>query len=258
VSRQPGVKEGTAAGSRPTRKRELSSLYESTIGKKVAMALAGIVLFGYLVVHLIGNLKVFTGEQHFNEYSEWLRAFGAPALGHSQFLWLVRLILLAALLVHVVAYMQLWAKSRAARTVGYRKYEPEVFSRASRTMKWGGIAILLFVIYHILHLTTGDVHPQFEAHQAYRNLVNGFQSPLSSIIYVIGMIAVGMHLYHGLWSATQTMGWNNKNYNRLRRPIALAIALVITLGFLSVPFAVWTGLVDDPAPAGAVVHPVSE
>jgi succinate dehydrogenase / fumarate reductase, cytochrome b subunit len=244
VSAQPVVKAGSAAANAPARKRELSSLYESTIGKKVAMALAGLVLFGYLVLHLIGNLKVFTGEQHFNEYSEFLRTVGAPALGHSQLLWIVRLILLAALLVHVVAYVQLWAKSRAARAIGYRKYEPEVFSRASRTMKWGGIAILLFVVYHILHLTTGDVHPQFVEHQPYRNLVNGFHSPLSSIIYVIGMIAVGMHLYHGLWSATQTMGLNNKNYNHLRRPIAIVIALVITLGFLSVPFAVWTGIVE--------------
>ena len=236
--------------------REPKTLYATTIGKKVAMAVAGLVLWGYLVVHLIGNLKVFTGEQHFNEYSQFLRTFGAPVLGHSQFLWLVRLVLLAALLVHVVAYLQLWAKSRAARRVGYRKFEPEVFSRASRTMKWGGIAILLFVIYHVLHLTTGDVHPSFEAHQAYRNLVNGFRSPLSSIIYVIGMIAIGLHLYHGLWSVFQTMGWNNKNFNHLRRPLAMTIALAITLGFLLVPFAVWTGMVDEPAPAS--VHAVSE
>lgn len=224
--------------------REPATLYQTTIGKKVAMAGAGLVLFGYLVLHLIGNLKVFTGEQHFNEYSEFLRTVGAPALGHSQLLWIVRIVLLAALIVHVVAFVQLWAKSRAARTVGYRKYEPEVFSRASRTMKWGGIAILFFVVYHILHLTTGDVHPSFEAHQAYRNLVNGFQSPLSSLIYVVGVVAVGMHLYHGLWSVFQTMGWNNKHYNRLRRPLALVIALAITLGFLSVPFAVWTGIVE--------------
>ena len=230
--------------SRPRVAREPGSLYGTTIGKKVAMALAGLVLFGYLVLHLIGNLKVFTGEQHFNEYSEFLRTVGAPALGYGQLLWIVRLILLAALLVHVAAYVQLWAKSRAARTVGYRKYEPEVFSRASRAMKWGGIAILLFVVYHILHLTTGDAHPEFIQHQPYRNLVNGFQSPLSSAIYVIGMIAVGMHVYHGLWSATQTLALNNKHYNHLRRPIALTIALVITLGFLSVPFAVWLGIVE--------------
>ncbi len=228
----------------PPRARELDSLYQTTIGKKVAMALAGIVLFGYLVLHLIGNLKVFTGERHFNEYSEFLRTVGAPALGHSQLLWIVRLILLAALLVHVVASIQLYTRSRSARSVRYAKYNPEVFSRASRTMAWGGIAILLFVVYHILHLTTGDVHPAFEAHQAYRNLVNGFKSPLSSVIYVIGMVAVGMHLYHGLWSATQTMGWNNKNYNHVRRPAAMIVALAITLGFLSVPVAVWLGIVE--------------
>ena len=236
---------GAGAAVATTRKaRDLDSLYQSSIGKKIAMALSGIVFFGYLVLHLTGNLKAFTGEQHFNEYSEFLRTAGAPVLGYGQLLWIVRIILLAALLVHVVAFLQLWAKSRAARAVGYRKYDPEVFSRASRTMKWGGIAILLFVIYHILHLTTGDVHPTFEPHQAYRNMVDGFHSPLSSIIYVIGMIAVGLHLYHGLWSATQTMGLNNRNYNHLRRPIAMTLALVITLGFLSVPAAVWIGIIE--------------
>ena len=224
--------------------REPTTLYQTTIGKKVAMAVAGLVLWGYLLLHLAGNLKAFTGEQHFNEYSEWLRTMGAPVLGYAQGLWLVRIILIIALLVHLVAFVQLWLRSRAARRVGYRKFEPEVFSYASRTMKWGGIAILLFVVYHLLHLTTGDVHPTFEAHQAYRNMVSGFQSPLPSVIYVIGMIAVGLHLYHGLWSVFQTMGWNNKNWNHLRRPVAMAIALVITLGFLSVPFAVWTGIIE--------------
>lgn len=207
------------------------------------MALAGLVLFGYLILHLVGNLKVFYGETKFNEYSEFLRAVGAPVLGHSQLLWIVRIILLAALLVHVVAYIQLWATSRAARRIGYRKFEPEVFSRASRTMQWGGIAILLFVVYHILHLTTGDVHPEFVPHSPYHNLITGMRDPLASAIYVIGVSAVGLHLYHGLWSVFQTMGWNNKAYSRLRRPFAIIVSLAITLGFLSVPFAIWTGIV---------------
>jgi succinate dehydrogenase / fumarate reductase cytochrome b subunit len=224
--------------------REPKTLYQTTIGKKVAMAVAGLVLWGYLLLHLAGNLKAFTGEQHFNEYSEFLRTMGAPVLGYSQGLWLVRIILIIALLVHLVAFGQLWWGSRAARRIGYRKFEPEVFSYASRTMKWGGIAILLFVVYHLLHLTTGDVHPTFEPHQAYRNMVSGFQSLLPSVIYLIGMIAVGLHLYHGLWSVFQTMGWNNKHYNRLRRPLALVISLGITLGFLSVPFAVWIGIIE--------------
>ena len=229
--------------SAPRAAREPVSLYSTTIGKKIAMSLAGIVLFGYLVLHLIGNLKVFTGETHFNEYSEFLRAVGAPVLGESQLLWIIRLILLAALIVHLVAVVQLWSKSRAARSIGYRKYDPEVFSRASRTMKWGGIAILVFVIYHVLHLTTGDVHPEFIPHSPYHNLVTGMRDPLASSIYVIGVVAVGFHLYHGLWSFFQTMGWNNRQYKRLRRPFALIVALAITLGFLSVPFAIWTGIV---------------
>ena len=227
----------------PLAAREPVSLYSTTIGKKIVMSLAGVVLFGYLVLHLIGNLKVFYGEEKFNEYSEFLRAVGAPVLGESQLLWLVRLVLLAALIVHVVAVVQLWSKSRAARAVGYRKYDPEVFSRASRTMKWGGIAILLFAAYHVLHLTTGDVHPEFIPHSPYHNLVTGMRDPLASVIYVVGVVAVGLHLYHGLWSVFQTMGWNNKQYNRLRRPFAIIVSLAITLGFLSVPFAIWAGIV---------------
>ena len=231
-----------ATAAVPDAPREPASLYSTTIGKKITMALAGLVLFGYLVLHVIGNLKIFSGEAKFNEYSEFLRVMGAPIFGYSQLLWIIRIILLVAVLLHIVAYAQLWAKSRAARRIGYRRYDPEVFSRASRTMKWGGIAILFFVIYHILHLTTGDLHPEFIPHSAYHNLVTGMRSPLS-LIYVIGMIAVGLHLYHGLWSFFQTMGLNNRTYNRLRRPFAMIVALAITLGFLSVPFAVWTGIV---------------
>lgn len=234
---------GSASTAVPNAPREPKSLYSTTIGKKIAMALAGLVLFGYLVLHLIGNLKVFFGEDKFNEYSEFLRAMGAPVFGRSELLWIVRIILLVAVLVHIVAYAQLWAKSRAARRIGYRKYDPRVFSQASRAMKWGGIAIVFFVVYHILHLTTGDVHSEFIPHSPYHNLVTGMRDPLAASIYVIGMIAVGLHLYHGLWSFFQTMGMNNRTYNRLRRPFAAITAAVITLGFLSVPFAIWTGLV---------------
>lgn len=229
--------------TQPESPRELNSLYSSSIGKKIAMSVAGLVLFGYVVLHLIGNLKAFYGEEKFNEYSEFLRAVGAPVLGESQLLWVVRVILLVAVLVHIVAFLQLWRKSRAARRVGYRKFDPEVFSSASRTMKWGGIAILVFVVYHVLHLTTGTVHPDFVHGSPFHNLITGFESPLASAIYVVGVVALGLHLYHGLWSAFQTMGWNNEHYNRLRRPFAGVVAAAITLGFLSVPFGVWTGII---------------
>ena len=229
--------------TRPREPRQLDSLYSSSIGKKIAMALAGLVLFGYLVLHLIGNLKVFYGETKFNEYSEFLRAVGAPVFGHSQVLWIVRVILLAALAIHVLAFLQLWRRSAAARSVGYRRYDPELFSSVSRTMKWGGIAILVFVVYHILHLTTGTVHADFIEGNAYHNLVTGFSNWWSSAIYVVGVVAVGLHLYHGLWSVVPTMGWNNVRYNRLRRPFAAVVAVVIAAGFLSVPFAVWVGMV---------------
>lgn len=228
--------------TRPEERRELKTLYSSSIGKKWAMAVAGLVLFGFLVLHLIGNLKLFYGEDKFNHYSEFLRTVGAPIFANGQLLWIIRIVLLAALGVHVVAMIQLWKKSSGARRHGYRKYDPEVFSSVSRSMKWGGIAILAFVVWHILHLTTGTVHTDFVPGNPYHNLVVGFHQWYNDVIYVVGVVAVGMHLYHGLWSVFQTFGWNNVHYNRWRRPFAVFVSLAITLGYLSIPFAVWTGI----------------
>ncbi|HUE77818.1 MAG TPA: succinate dehydrogenase cytochrome b subunit [Longimicrobiales bacterium] len=221
-------------------------LTQTSIGKKWLMALSSTILFLYIVLHLVGNLKIFFGSDPFNHYAEWLRMAGSPMIPDEGVLWAFRVLLLIAIVVHIGAYVQLWLRTRKASggRGRYREYRPQVFSYASRTMAWGGITILAFVIYHLLHMTFGTVHPGFIAADPYSNVVMGFESFWVSLFYMIGVIALGLHLYHGLWSATQTFGLNNPRYNRYRRPVALWTAALITAGYLSIPLAVLTGLVS--------------
>ncbi|CAN5326621.1 succinate dehydrogenase cytochrome b subunit [soil metagenome] len=222
--------------------RRVLSLYATSIGKKYVMAVTGIVLCLWLILHAVGNLKVFTGAQHFNEYGEFLRVIGAPVLGDSLLLWGVRALLLACLILHVVATVQLWRQDAASRQVRYRKYEPQVFSWASRTMRWGGIIVFLFVVFHILHLTTGTVHPDFIAADPYHNIVLGLAVVPVALFYVLAVCFLGLHLYHGIWSSFQTLGLNNTRYNAARRPLALAVSLAVSVSFLSIPLAVLAGI----------------
>jgi succinate dehydrogenase / fumarate reductase, cytochrome b subunit len=219
----------------------------TSIGKKLLMATSSIILFLYVVAHLVGNLKIFLGPDPFNHYAEWLRVAGSPLFPDEGVLWIARVVLLAALFVHVGAYIQLWRQKRRARTVGYRTFDPQVFNWMSRAMMWGGIAILMFVIFHILHLTTGHIQPDpvagFQRHDPYENVIAGFSLWWVAGIYVIGVVALGMHLYHGLWSAMQTLGMNNPKYNLYRRPAAAVVAIVITLGYLAIPLGVLFGMV---------------
>jgi succinate dehydrogenase / fumarate reductase, cytochrome b subunit len=221
------------------------ALLRSSVGKKIAMAVTGVLLLGFVAMHMVGNLKVYQGPESFNAYAAGLRAFGSPLLSPGQALWLVRLVLLAAVIVHIVAAVLLVRQSRAARAHGYKKYDASLsFSYASRTMVWGGLIILAFVVYHLLHLTFGTVHPDFVAHDAYYNFIVGFQRWPVSLFYILAMIPLGFHIYHGVWSGLQTLGANNPRYNRYRRPIALAVALVIVIGNISFPVAVLTGILS--------------
>ncbi|MEJ2502241.1 MAG: succinate dehydrogenase cytochrome b subunit [Gemmatimonadota bacterium] len=219
----------------------------TSIGRKLLMATASIILFVYIVGHLAGNLKIFLGPEPFNHYAEWLRVAGSPLFPEQGVLWIARVVLLAALLVHVGAYVDLWNRRRKARRTRYKKYDPQVFSWASRTMMWGGIAIFAFVIFHILHLTTGDIQPDlayaFQRGNPYENAIAGFRVWWVSAFYMVGVIALGMHLYHGLWSALQTFGINNPKYNRYRRPTAGVIAVLITIGYLAIPLSVMAGVI---------------
>jgi succinate dehydrogenase / fumarate reductase, cytochrome b subunit len=221
------------------------SLWRSTVGKKIAMAVSGVILIGFVVGHMIGNLKVYQGPVVFNHYAEGLRTFGLPFFSTGQLLWLIRIVLLAALLVHVTAAFQLALHSRRARAIGYRKYDNDlVFSYASRTMLWGGVIILAFVVYHLLHLTLGTAHPDFIHGDAYHNFVAGFRSIPVSVAYIAAMIPLGFHLYHGFWSMLQTLGANNPSYNRFRRPVAAALAVIVVLGNISFPVAVLAGIIS--------------
>lgn len=219
-----------------------AALFLTSIGLKITMAVSGIVFVGFVIGHMLGNMKVYLGAEVFNHYAEGLREFGAPFLGHGQFLWIARAVLIVALVVHVWAALKLTRQSHAARDEAYRKRESMEFSRSSRSMRWGGVALLIFIIYHLLHLTFGLVHPDFIPGDAYHNLVTGFESVPVSVVYMLAMIALGLHLYHGVWSAFQTLGISGPRVNRWRRPLALGIALFVVAGNVSFPVSVLTGI----------------
>ncbi|MDZ7780743.1 MAG: succinate dehydrogenase cytochrome b subunit [Gemmatimonadota bacterium] len=229
--------------------RRVATLYRSTVGKKVLMAVSGVVLFGFVFMHMVGNLKMLfpvdgAGHYPMNVYAEYLREFGYPLLPHAGFLWLFRLVLLAAVVVHIVAAVQLSQRSRAARPKAYGKNQDLSLSYASRTMRWGGVILLLFIVYHILHFTTGQAHPEFVAGAVHQNYVSAFQSPLIFGVYLVAQAALGFHLYHGVWSFFQTLGLNHPKYNHMRRRFAAAFAVVVFVGFLTPPTLVLAGVIS--------------
>lgn len=222
------------------------TLWKTSIGKKAVMAITGFMLVGFVIGHMLGNLKIFQGEAKFNAYAVWLREVGSPALGHEQFLWLMRLILLIATVLHVVAAVQLTQMSYAARPLNYEQWNAIQATYASRTMRWGGVIITLFVIYHILHLTFGAVGfspGQYRDMSVYRNVVIGFSVWYVSAFYVAAMVALGLHMYHGVWSMFQTLGLNSENASRSFRGLATVASLLVVLGNISVPTAVLAGFV---------------
>ncbi len=227
-----------------TEAQPTAAVTRSSIAKKAVMAVTGLVLFGFVVVHMLGNLKVFTGRAHFDEYAGFLREIGAPILGHAWFLWTLRIVLLAAIVLHAATAYQLSRQSRRARPVGYHHARTVEATYASRTMRWGGVIIALFVVYHLLNLTTGTVHPDFQEGQVYDNVVANFEVWYVSAVYILAVLALGMHLDHGLWSAVQTLGRNRPSRERRLRQGSRLIALLIVVGYLSVPVAVMVGLVD--------------
>jgi succinate dehydrogenase / fumarate reductase cytochrome b subunit len=203
----------------------------------------GVFLFGWIFLHMLGNLKLYLGAEHLNEYAKFLVTMGAPALPNRTLLWVVRVLLIVCVWLHIQAATQLTLMNRAARPVGYRDREYVVGTYAARTMRWGGVIILLFVIYHLLHLTTGTVHPDFIENDVYHNVVAGFQPKYWWVgaFYILANLALGLHLYHGLESMFNSVGLNNPKFNNWKKVFATAFALVITLGNVSFPIAVLTG-----------------
>jgi succinate dehydrogenase / fumarate reductase cytochrome b subunit len=221
----------------------IGNFYRSGIGKKAVMAVTGLILFGWIFLHMVGNLKLYMGAVHLNEYAHFLRSMGSPAVPESGMLWISRLVLLVAVVLHIHAAYALTRFNHAARPVGYRQREYVKGTYAARTMRWGGVIILLFVIYHLLHLTTGHAHHDFVKDDVYHNVVTGFQRWWVSAIYIIANLALGLHLFHGVWSMFGSLGFVNPRFEPWRRNFATAFAVLITLGNVSFPLAVLTGFV---------------
>ena len=230
----------------PARRRPWPlDLYGSALGKKYAMAVSGIVLMGYVLIHMVGNLKLYLGAESLNRYGEWLRVVGEPALPRETLLWGVRVVLLTAFLIHIHAAYQLTMLNRRARPTAYAtKRRWQASDYASRTMRWSGVIVLLFVLFHLLDLTLGVANPGYVAGDVYRNTVASLQRWPVAIVYAAANLALGLHLYHGAWSLFQSMGWNDQRVNRRRRNFALAFTALVVVGNVSFPLAVLTGAVS--------------
>ncbi len=220
-----------------------TGFFASAVGKKAVMAVTGLVLFGYVLGHMAGNLKIFLGAESINHYAEWLREIGEPALPHGGFLWIARVVLLASVALHITAAVQLTRMNRRARPQRYQRRSVVQAGYAERTMRWSGFLIAFYVIYHVLHLTTGDAHGRFIAGDVHHNLVAAFSRWPVAAVYIVANLLLGMHLYHGLWSLFQSLGWNHPRYNRWRRTFAVVFAVAVSAGFIAVPVAILAGLV---------------
>jgi succinate dehydrogenase / fumarate reductase cytochrome b subunit len=215
--------------------------YEAPIGKKVIMALTGVILFGYVVAHLLGNLQIFGDPDQINKYAAFLHN---PA--NAGLLWVARAALLVAVIMHIVASVQLWKLKSDARPVAYVKKEDAAATYASRTMMWSGPIVAAFVIFHVLHLTVGAVLPLQEIGpnepNVRANVIAGFSNPAVSAFYILAIILLCMHLYHGLWSMFQSLGFSHPRYTPRLKKGAAIFAILIAIGNCSIPVAVMAGL----------------
>jgi succinate dehydrogenase / fumarate reductase cytochrome b subunit len=212
--------------------------WASTVGKKIVMAVTGIILFAFVIGHLLGNLQVFEGPAKLNAYGAFLHSIG-------EFLWPVRIVLLIAVTLHIVATVQLALRKKRARPIEYSVKKAIASSYASRTMYWSGPIVLAFIIFHLLHLTAGYIHPgaAYIEGDVYHNVVSGFQVWWVSLSYIVAVSLLGLHLRHGLWSMFQTLGIHQPQYTLRFKKAAMVIALLITLGYISIPISVLLGLV---------------
>lgn len=227
---------------------------KSSIGMKIVMAISGLMLFGFVLGHMVGNLQIYLGETTLDHYAELLKS-------EMLLLWMARLTLLGLLVVHVGSSVALFLRAKAARPQGYRKFVTRASTYAARTMRISGPLILLFVIYHLLHFTVGfqslgvsdsavtttiehcrTLHGELEC-AAYDNVIKGFSQPLIAAFYIVSQLLLGMHLGHGAYSMFRTLGLQNPRFDRLARAFATGVAVLIVVGNCSIPLAVLTGLV---------------
>jgi succinate dehydrogenase / fumarate reductase cytochrome b subunit len=247
LSRQPVT--ATAAPTPTKRKPFLIDLYSTAVGKKYVMALTGIAMIGFVIVHMLGNLKMYQGASvagvyPLDTYAEWLSTLLYPAIPKYGVLWLARIGLLTAAVLHVHAAYGLTVLNRRARPVRYQSARDyQVANFASRTMRWTGVIVLAFLVWHLADLTFGVANPGFVYGDVQMNVVNSLSRAPVALFYVVANIALGIHLFHGTWSLFQSMGWNNPRFNSWRRGLAAGVATIIVVGNVSFPIAVMTGVV---------------
>jgi succinate dehydrogenase / fumarate reductase, cytochrome b subunit len=220
------------------------ALWHTPIGKKVVMAVTGVVLVGFVIAHMLGNLKIFSGPNEINAYSRFLREVGSPELSYGQLLWIVRIVLLGCVILHITAAIQLTRMSWAARPIGYTVKRDIETTFAARVMRWGGLLLVAFVIFHLLHLTGGVVGfgaGQFKHLAVYQNVVAAFSVWPVTLFYIVAMGALCLHLDHGIWSMLQTLGWSTARNAAALKILSRIIAIVVFVGFTSVPVAVMAG-----------------
>jgi len=221
----------------------LVELYRSAVGKKYVMAVTGIIGLAYVFAHMLGNLKLYQGRESFDAYAHYLREMLYPIAPQSGVLNLMRIVLVAALILHVVAAYQLTVMNRRARPESYRHRRDYIAADfASRTMRWTGVIVLLFLAYHLADLTWGWGKPD-PTGTPYEQVVASFSVPIVAAFYLVANLALGFHLYHGTWSLFQSMGWTNRRFDHWRRIFAVAFTLVVVLGNLSFPIAVQLGVI---------------
>jgi len=213
-----------------------TGLYDSTLGKKILMAVTGIILFGFVVGHMIGNLQLYLGPETLNHYAELIQS-------KKPLLWTFRIVLLFCVSVHILAAVQLWLRNRRSRPVKYRVFNPPAVDYAARTMVWSGPIILLFIMYHLADFTIGWTNPDFIRGDVYHNVISSFRVWWIAGIYMLANLMLAIHLYHGLWSLFQTFGWDHARFGMARRWFAIAFAMLIGAANISMPLAVLTGVV---------------
>jgi succinate dehydrogenase / fumarate reductase, cytochrome b subunit len=222
----------------------LMALWRTAIGKKVVMAVTGVVLVGFVIVHMLGNLKMFSGPNEIDAYSRFLREVGEPEFGYGQLLWLARIVLLVCVILHITAATQLTRINWAARPIGYVVKCDVETTFAARVMRWSGVLLIAFIIFHLLHLTGGVVGftaGQFKHLAVYQNVVAAFAVWPVALFYVVAMGALCLHLSHGIWSMLQTLGWSTARNAATLKTVSRVIAVVVFLGFTAVPVAVTAG-----------------
>jgi succinate dehydrogenase / fumarate reductase cytochrome b subunit len=219
----------------------LLRFWRSGVGKKWVMGVSGIILLGYVLAHMIGTLKVFLGKTQINRYADWLRTLGEPALPRTVVLWTLRSILILAAVLHVLAAYQLTRMNRRARPVGYQAPRDYVAANfASRTMRWTGVIVLAFLVFHLLDQTWGPGNSHFVRGDPYDNLFYSFTRVPVAVAYIVAMAALCFHIFHGAWSLFQSLGWNNPRWNQWRRYFAVGFAAIIFVGYTSMPLLIVT------------------